>query len=101
MNTRRIISIGSVLGLVIVICMVGLRGSLSSERGETIKDGQETPTVVDTGEEEGQGSWLSENDEGVGWILGLEKQPDGEIEVTCYNYVLSGSGVQGKQFLDY
>lgn len=37
----------------------------------------------------------------IGWILGLEKQPDGEIEVTYYNYIFSGSGVQGTPFLDY
>ena len=37
----------------------------------------------------------------IGWILVLEKQPDGEIKVTYYNYIFSGSGVQGERFPDY
>lgn len=37
----------------------------------------------------------------IGWILGLEKQPDGEIGVTYYTYIFSGSGVQGESFPDY
>lgn len=37
----------------------------------------------------------------IGWILGLEKTSDGEIEVTFYTYTSSGSGVQGTRYLDY
>lgn len=37
----------------------------------------------------------------IGWILGLEKTPDGEAEVRFYTYSTSGSGVVTTSFLDY
>lgn len=37
----------------------------------------------------------------IGWILGLEKTSDGEVEVTYYTYVGNGNYVWGERFLDY
>ncbi len=40
------------------------------------------------------------NSRPTGWIMGLEKTSDGEIQVTLYTYVYTGGYVWGK-FLDY
>ena len=47
-----------------------------------------------TGRAEGQGIAVYNmfDDSLTGWILGLEKQPDGEIEVTYYIYDSNGNG---------
>lgn len=37
----------------------------------------------------------------TGWILGLEKTSDGEVEVSYYTYVNNGNYVWGERFLDY
>lgn len=37
----------------------------------------------------------------IGWILGLEKTSDGEVEVSYYTYVTRGNRIQGTPFLDY
>ena len=37
----------------------------------------------------------------IGWILGLDKTSDGEIEVTFYTYVSNGNDIIGTDFLDY
>lgn len=37
----------------------------------------------------------------TGWILALEKQPDGGVEAAYYTYVNQGSGHQGEKFPDY
>ncbi len=37
----------------------------------------------------------------IGWILGLEKTSDGEVEVTYYTYVSNGNYVWGERYLDY
>lgn len=65
MKKSKIISTGILLGGVAVICMVGLRGSLSLEGGETKKSGRKNATVMDIGGEENRESGLIANDEGV------------------------------------
>ncbi len=37
----------------------------------------------------------------IGWILGLEKTSDGEVEVLYYTYVSNGNYIWGEHFLDY
>lgn len=44
---------------------------------------------------------MNDDDVYTGWILGLEKRPDGDIKESYFTYVSQGSGNFGEPFPDY